>query len=47
MSEVERQGGDPEVGTCHVCGRTFASQEELSKHLLHAHDGDLGAALSD
>ena len=40
MSEVERQRGDPEVGTCHVCGRTFPSQEELSKHLLEAHEED-------
>ena len=38
MSEVEQQSGDPEVGTCHVCGRTFDSQAELSKHLLEAHD---------
>lgn len=38
MSEVEQQGGDPEVGTCHVCGQTFNSQAELSKHLLEAHD---------
>ena len=42
MSEVERQGGDPEVGTCHVCGGTFATQEELSKHLLDDHDEELG-----
>ena len=43
MSEVERQGGDPEVGTRHVCGRTFPSQEELSKHLLEDHEEDRGA----
>jgi hypothetical protein len=42
MSEVERQRGDPEVGTCHVCGRTFATQAELSEHLLDAHDDELG-----
>jgi hypothetical protein len=46
MSEVERQGGDPEVGTCHVCGRTFATQAELSEHLLDAHDDELGASTS-
>ena len=40
MSEIERQGGDPEVGTCHVCGRTFATQAELSEHLLDAHEED-------
>jgi Zinc finger, C2H2 type len=38
VSEVEQQAGDREVGTCHVCGRTFDSQAELSKHLLEAHD---------
>lgn len=38
MSERETQGGDPEVGVCHVCGRTFATQEELSKHLMDEHD---------
>lgn len=37
MSEVEEQRGDPELGTCHVCGRRFPTQEELSKHLLEAH----------
>lgn len=39
MSERETQGGDPEVGACHVCGETFSTQEELSKHLIDAHDG--------
>jgi hypothetical protein len=38
VSEVEQQKGDPEVGTCHVCGQTFDSQTELSRHLLDAHD---------
>jgi hypothetical protein len=40
MSEQESQGGDGEVGVCHVCGKTFASQELLSRHLLeeHAHE---------
>ena len=39
MSERATQKGDAEVGTCHVCGTTFATQEELSKHLIDAHDG--------
>jgi hypothetical protein len=43
MSEVDQQAGDPEIGTCHVCGETFPSQTELSKHLLDAHEEDLGA----
>ena len=34
MSERETQRGDPEVGVCHVCGETFPTQEELSKHLI-------------
>jgi hypothetical protein len=24
---------------CHVCGETFPTQEELSKHLIEAHEG--------
>jgi hypothetical protein len=39
MSEREKQRGDPEVGTCHVCGETFPTQEELSKHLIDTHGG--------
>ena len=39
MSERATQKGDAEVGTCHVCGTTFATQEELSKHLIDAHEG--------
>ena len=39
MSERATQKGDAEVGTCHMCGPTFATQEELSKHLIDAHDG--------
>jgi Zinc finger, C2H2 type len=38
VTEVDEQAGDREVGTCHICGRTFDSQAELSKHLLEAHD---------
>lgn len=39
MSERSTQKGDAEVGTCHVCGIVFATQEELSKHLIDAHGG--------
>jgi hypothetical protein len=39
MSERETRRGDPEVGVCHVCGETFPTQEELSKHLIDAHEG--------
>jgi len=31
--------GAPEVGACHVCGETFPTQEELSQHLIEAHEG--------
>jgi hypothetical protein len=40
MSEREEQGGDGEVAECHVCGRTFPTQEDLSKHLIDEHDGE-------
>lgn len=26
MSEREDQSGDKEIGTCHICGRTFSSK---------------------
>ncbi len=42
MSEVDEQRGDAEVGTCHVCRRTFETQEELSKHLMDEHDEGTG-----
>jgi len=42
MNEKEvAEGSDPEVGECHVCGRTFRTQEELSKHLMNEHEKDL------
>jgi hypothetical protein len=41
MSEVDEQRGDGELGNCHVCGREFSSQEELSKHLMDVHEEDL------
>jgi hypothetical protein len=41
MSEIDEQRGDGEVGRCHICGREFASQEDLSQHLMDAHDEEL------
>jgi hypothetical protein len=41
MSERENQAGTEEMGVCHVCGRAFPTQEELSKHLLDEHDEEL------
>jgi hypothetical protein len=37
MSDMQAQSGDKEIGTCHICGRTFSTQEELSKHLMDEH----------
>lgn len=37
MSEMKTQSGDKEIGSCHICGRTFSTQEELSKHLMDEH----------
>ena len=37
MLEQEFQGGDSEVGVCHVSGKTFATHELLSQHLLEEH----------
>jgi hypothetical protein len=39
MSERATQRGDAEIATCHVCGGTFATQKELSKDLIDAHEG--------
>jgi C2H2-type zinc finger protein len=41
MSEIDEQRGDGEIGKCHVCGREFPSQDDLSKHLMDEHDEDL------
>ena len=41
MTERDEQRGDGEIGTCHVCGRTFPTQEELSKHLMDDHEGEI------
>lgn len=41
MTERDEQRGDPEVGTCHVCGGTFDTQLALSQHLMDVHAEDL------
>jgi hypothetical protein len=41
MSERREQAGDGELGVCHVCGETFATQEELAGHLRERHDEDI------
>ena len=40
----ETQGGDGELGRCHICDETFSTQEELSRHLMdeHAEEETLG-----
>jgi hypothetical protein len=38
VSEGEAQGGDGELGRCHICGATFSTQEKLSQHLMDEHD---------
>jgi hypothetical protein len=40
MSEREAQADVDETSVCHVCGKKFPTQEELSKHLLDEHDED-------
>ena len=40
MTETDEQGGDPEIGVCHVCGKTFDTQLALSKHLMDEHEDD-------
>ena len=48
MSEMETQLGDGETGTCHFCGQTFPTQEDLSKHLMDEHaDEGLPEGLGD
>ena len=34
------RGGDEKIGTCPTCGQTFPTQEELSKHVMDAHEGE-------
>ncbi len=40
MTERDMQAGDEEIATCHMCRQTFPTQEELSQHLMDAHDDD-------
>ena len=40
MSERTEQGGDDEIGTCHICGQAFSTQEVLAKHLMDVHPDD-------
>jgi hypothetical protein len=41
MTERDEQGGDPEIGVCHVCGQTFDTQLGLSQHLMELHEEDV------
>jgi len=41
MSERTEQDGDHEVRTCHFCGVTFPTQQQLAAHLLDDHDGEI------
>ena len=41
MTERTEQGGDQEGGTCHICGVTFATQQQLAAHLMDDHDGEI------
>jgi hypothetical protein len=41
MTERNEQGGDPEIGVCHVCGQEFGTQLALSKHLTDVHEEDV------
>jgi len=41
MTERDEQRGEDEVGTCHVCGRTFPTQRDLSQHLMDVHPDDV------
>ena len=45
MTERDEQRGDDETGTCHVCGLTFSTQRELSKHLMDEHPDDVLPAI--
>lgn len=40
MTETDQHTGDGETGLCHICQREFSTQEELSKHLIEAHDDE-------
>jgi hypothetical protein len=41
MTERTEQRGDHEVGTCHICGVTFPTQQQLAGHLMDDHDGEI------
>ena len=41
MTERDEQGGDGEIGVCHVCYQQFDTQEELLAHLKEDHDGEI------
>ena len=41
MTERDEQRGDPEIGVCHVCGKTFDTQLALSQHLMDEHEDDV------
>lgn len=45
VTERDEQAGDPELGTCHICGQEFGTQEELSKHLMDVHPDPLGGEI--
>jgi hypothetical protein len=40
MNERDTQAGDGELGVCHMCGRRFPTQEDLSGHLMEEHEDD-------
>jgi hypothetical protein len=46
MTERDEQEGAEEIGTCHICGKTFPTQEEMSRHMMDAHEGE-GLAAED
>jgi hypothetical protein len=41
MTQRDEEGGDPEVGVCHVCGKEFPTQLALSQHVMDEHKDDL------
>ena len=40
MTEADGQRVDDERASCHMCEETFATQLELSKHLMDVHGQD-------
>jgi hypothetical protein len=43
----ESQPEDDQTAICHMCGQTFTTQEDLSKHLMDVHPDDGLADSSD